>query len=108
LTAMFGTGLVLVALFVLGHLEESFNIKLLLSSYEVSGASVEEITNEVNRILEGHHRMMQNMLSGNTGQHIRMQFDVEGCHREQKELLQQLKASAVLRGVTSLGRVDHE
>src|SRR5450755_1063252 len=108
LTAMFGTGLVLVALFVLGHLEESFNIKLLLSSYEVSGASVEEITNEVNRILEGRHRMMQNMLSGNTGQHIRMQFDVEGCHREQKELLQQLKASAVLRGVTSLGRVDHE
>jgi putative Mg2+ transporter-C (MgtC) family protein len=108
LTAMFGTGLVLVALFVLGHLEESFNIKLLLSSYEVSGATVEEITNEVNRILEGHHRMMQNMLSGNTGQHIRMQFDVEGCHREQKELLQQLKASAVLRGVTSLGRVDHE
>jgi putative Mg2+ transporter-C (MgtC) family protein len=108
LTAMFGTGLVLVALFALGHLEESFNIKLLMSSYEVSGASVEEITNEVNRILEGHHRMMQNMLSGNTGQHIRMQFDVEGCHREQKELLQQLKASAVLRGVTSLGRVDHE
>ena len=108
LTAMFGTGLVLVALFVLGHLEESFNIKLLMSSYEVSGASVEEITNEVNRILEGHHRMMQNMLSGNTGQHIRMQFDVEGCHREQKELLQQLKASAVLRGVTSLGRVDRE
>src|SRR5450755_3805234 len=108
LTAVFGTGLVLVALFVLGHLEESFNIKLLLSSYEVSGASVEEITNEVNRILEGRHRMMQNMLSGNTGQHIRMQFDVEGCHREQKELLQQLKASAVLRGVTSLGRVDHE
>jgi len=108
LTAMFGTGLVLVALFVLGHLEESFNIKLLLSSYEVSGATVEEITNEVNRILEGRHRMMQNMLSGNTGQHIRMQFDVEGCHREQKELLQQLKASAVLRGVTSLGRVDHE
>ena len=108
LTATFATALVLVALFTLGHIEETFNIKLLMSSYEVSGASVEEITNEVNRILERHHRMMQNMLSGNTGQHIRMQFDVEGCSREQKELLQQLKASAVLRGVTSLGRVDHE
>jgi putative Mg2+ transporter-C (MgtC) family protein len=108
LTAIFATGLVLVALFALGRLEESFNIKLLMSSYEVSGPSVEEISNEVNRILETHHRMMQNMLSGNTGQHIRMQFDVEGCSREQKELLQQFKASAVLRGVTSLGRVDHE
>jgi putative Mg2+ transporter-C (MgtC) family protein len=108
LTAIFATGLVLLALFLLGHVEETFNIKLLMSSYEVTGASVEEITNEVNRILEGHHRMMQNMLSANTGQHIRMQFDVEGCNREQKELFQQLKASTVLGGVIALGRVDHE
>jgi len=108
LTAMFATGLVLIALFTLGHLEETFNIKLLMTCYEVTGASVEEITNEVNRILEPHHRLMQNALSGNTAQHVRLQFDVEGCSREQKELLQQLKASTVLHGVTSLGRVDHE
>src|SRR5438445_7180839 len=62
LTAIFATGLVLLALFSLGHLEETFNIKLLLSSYEVTGASIEEISNEVNRILEAHHRMMQNVL----------------------------------------------
>jgi putative Mg2+ transporter-C (MgtC) family protein len=108
LTAMFATGLVIVALFALGHFEETFNIKLLMSSYEVTGASVEEISNEVNRILESHHRMMQNTLSGNTGQHVRLQFDVEGCNHEQKQLLQQLKASTVLGSVTSLGRVDHE
>jgi len=108
LTAMFATGLVLIALFTLGHMEESFNIKLLMTSYEVTGASVEEISNEVNRILEPHHRLMQNTLTGNTAQHVRLQFDVEGCSREQKELLQQLKASTVLHGVTSLGRVDHE
>jgi putative Mg2+ transporter-C (MgtC) family protein len=108
LTAMFATGLVILALFMLGHLEETFNIKLLMSSYEVTGASVEEISNEVNRILESHHRLMQNTLTGNTGQHIRVQFDVEGCNREQKQLLQQLKASTVLGSVTSLGRVDHE
>ncbi len=108
LTAMFATGLVLIALFTLGHMEETFNIKLLMTSYEVTGASVEEISNEVNRILEGRHRLMQNTLTGNTAQHVRLQFDVEGCSRDQKELLQQLKASTVLHGVTSLGRVDHE
>ncbi len=108
LTAVFATGLVLLALFFLGHVEETFNIKLLMTSYEVIGASVEEISNEVNRILESHHRLMKNMLSGNTGQHIRLQFDVEGCNYEQKELLQQLRASKVLLGATSLGRVDHE
>ena len=108
LTAFFATALVLGSLFFLGYAEENFNIKRLLSSYEVTGASVEEISQEVNRILETYHRMMQNMISGNTGQHVRVQFDVEGCNSEQKELLRLLKASKVLQSAVSLGRVEHE
>jgi putative Mg2+ transporter-C (MgtC) family protein len=108
LTAVFATGFVLLALFFLGHMEETFNIKVLLTSYEVTGASVEEISNEVNHILESRHRLMKNVCSGNTDQHVRLQFDVEGCDREQKELLRQLKASKILRSATSLGRVDQE
>jgi len=108
LTAFFATGLVLGSLFFLGYAEENFNIKRLLSSYEVTGASVEEISQEVNRILETHHRMMQNMISGNTGQHVRVQFDVDGCNSEQKELLRLLKTSKVLQSAVSLGRVEHE
>ena len=107
-TAMFATGLVLLALFLLGHLEETFNVKLLMTSYEVTGGSLQEINNEVTRILESHHRLMQNINSGDTGHHIRMQFDVEGCSREQKELLQQLKASTVLENAVCLGRVERE
>ena len=108
MTAMFATVLVLLALFLLGHAEETFNIKLLMNSYEVTGPSVEDISKEVNRILENHHRLMKNVASGDTDQHVRLQFDVEGCYREQKELLQQLKASKVLLGATSLGRVERE
>jgi putative Mg2+ transporter-C (MgtC) family protein len=108
LTAIFATGLVVLALFALGHAEETFNIKLLMNCYEVTGPSVEQISNEVNRILESHHRMMKNMCSGNTDQHVRLQFDVEGCSREQKELLAQLKTSQVLLSATCLGRVDPE
>lgn len=107
-TAMFATGLLLLCLYFLGHLEETFNLKLLMSSYEVTGGSVDEISNEVNRILESHQRLMQNVACGNTGRHIRMQFDVEGSHREQKELLRELKASTVLEAVVSLGRVERE
>jgi putative Mg2+ transporter-C (MgtC) family protein len=107
-TAMFAAGMVLISLFILGHMEETFNLKLLLNSYEVTGPSVEEVSNEVTRILEPHHRLMQNVLSGNTGLHIRLQFDVEGCNREQKELLRQLKSSSVLQSATSLGRVERE
>jgi putative Mg2+ transporter-C (MgtC) family protein len=108
LTAIFATGLVLAALFSLGHLELTFNLKTLLNTYEVTGSSVEEITKEVNRILEHRHRMMQNVLSGDTGQHVRVQFDVSGCNREQKELLRELQASKVIGSVTALGPVELE
>ena len=108
LTAVFATVMVLMALLALGHLEQTFNLKLLLTSYEVTGASVDEISQEVNRILEHRHRMMQNVLSGNTGRHIRLQFDVAGCNRDQKALLGELKASSVLGSATSLGPVELE
>src|ERR1700730_8352339 len=83
LTAIFATAVVLISLFALGHLEVTFNLKLLMVSYEVTGPSVEEISNEVNRILECEHRMMQNVLTATAGDHVRVQFDVEGKHREQ-------------------------
>jgi putative Mg2+ transporter-C (MgtC) family protein len=108
LTSIFATGAVLIALFTLGHLEETFNLKLLMTSYEVRGVGLDEVTNEVNHILEQHHRLMQNVMTGSTGTHIRMQFDVEGCNREQKELLRQLRASTVLESATSLGHVERE
>ncbi len=107
-TAVFATGVVLISLFPLGHLEETVNLKMLLHSYEVTGNSVDEITSEVTRILEPHHRLMQNVNSGNTGKHIRLQFEVSGCNREQRELLHELKASTVLQNAISLGRVEHE
>jgi hypothetical protein len=52
--------------------------------------------------------MMQNVLTGSTGQHFRVQFDVEGTNREQKDLFRELKASTVLQSAVSLGRVEHE
>ncbi len=108
LTAIFSTGLVLAALFSLGHLERTFNLKTLLTSYEVTGGSLEEVTQEVNRILERSHRMMQNVLSGNTGQHVRVQFDVSGCNRDQKDVMRELQASEVLGSAVSLGPVELE
>ena len=108
LTAVFATGLVLAALFTLGHLEETFNLKLLLSSYEVTGTNIDIVTQEVNRILEAQHRLMLNAVSGDTGHHVRLQFDVEGCSRDQRELFRQMKASTVLTGAASLGRVERE
>lgn len=106
LTAIFATGVVVIALFTLGHLELTFNLKHLLTTYEVTGRSADEITQEVNRILERSHRMMQNAVSGVTPQHVRLQFDISGCNRDQQQLLRELKNSSVLASVTSLGPVE--
>ncbi len=108
LTAVFATLAVLIALFALGHIEVTFSLKTLLVTYEVTGQSADEISHEVNRILEHVHRMMQNVVSGDTGQHVRLQFDVSACNREQKKLLAELKMSSVLGNVTSLGPVEVE
>jgi putative Mg2+ transporter-C (MgtC) family protein len=108
LTAIFATGVVLLTLFALGHLEVTFNLKLLLVCYEATGRSEAEVSTEVNRILEPEHRMMQNVSCANAGDHIRLQFDVEGKRREQEQLLRQLQQSKVLGSVTSLGPVDRE
>jgi putative Mg2+ transporter-C (MgtC) family protein len=107
-TAIFATAVVLMTLFALGRLEQTFSLKTLLVTYEVTGASVEEISQEVNRILEPSHRMMQNVSSGSTGQHIRLQFDLSGCNRDQNKLLAEMKTSSVLGSVTSLGPVEVE
>src|ERR1700688_3785557 len=107
-TAAFATGVVLLALFTLGYMERTFNLKTLLVCYEVTGASLEQISQEVNRILERQHRMMQNVVSASTDQHTRVQFDVSGCNRDQRTLLGELKASGLLGSVTSLGPVEVE
>lgn len=106
-TASFATALVLGSLFLLGYAEQNFNAKLLLTSYEVTGAIVDEISQAVNRILETHHRMMQSVLAGNTGQHVRLQIDAEATSSQQKDLFRELKASTVHQSAVWLGRLEH-
>jgi putative Mg2+ transporter-C (MgtC) family protein len=108
MTAIFATGIVLIALFALGHLEVTFNLKDLLVTYEVTGGSIEQVSNEVYHILEPAHRMMQNVVSGSTGTHVRLQFDVDGSNRDQDKFFQLLKASPIFGSVAMLGPVERE
>lgn len=107
-TAIFATIVVLMTLFTLGRVERTFSLKSFLFTYEVTGGSVEEISAEVNRILEPSHRMMLNIASASTVQHVRLQFDLAACNRDQKKLFADLKSSTVLASVASLGPVEIE
>lgn len=108
LTSIFATVLILFCLFLLGRLEEWSNLKIELHTYEVTGRTAEEITEEVNCILEPVHSMMQNMQVAITKQHVRVQFDLEGKRRQHEQVLQALKHSPVFANAVTLGRVQWE
>jgi uncharacterized membrane protein YhiD involved in acid resistance len=108
LTAIFGTGLILLCLFLLGNAEQKLNLKLAVHSYEVTGRSADDIKAEVNGALECIHGMMDNIHVAETRQHVRLQFDLEGTHKEQQQVLQALRKSSVLESVIPLGLVQPE
>ncbi len=106
LTAIFATGLILLCLFLLGGAEDRFSLKLAAHTYEVTGASAEEISAEVNRVLESVHAVTQNVQIAATREHVRFQFDVEGTRKEQQQVYHGLKQSSVLESAVSVGRVQ--
>ena len=108
MTAVFGTALILVCLFLLGNAEQKLNIKLAVHTYEVTGSSADAIKAEVNRALESIHALMENIQIAETRQHVRLQFDLEGTRKEQEKALQALRQSSVLESVTPLGLVQTE
>jgi putative Mg2+ transporter-C (MgtC) family protein len=107
-TAVFGSALILFCLFLLGNAEQKLNLKLTVHSYEITGSTVNDIKAEVNRALECIHAMMDNVLVAETRQHVRLQFDLEGTNKEQKQVLHVLKQSSLLESVTPLGPVQSE
>jgi putative Mg2+ transporter-C (MgtC) family protein len=106
LTASFATGLILICLYLLGSAEDRLSLKLAVHTYEVTGPSAEEISQEVNRILECVHSISQNVQIAATREHVRFQFDVEGTRKDQQQVFRGLKQSTVLASAIPLGSVQ--
>ena len=108
LTAAFATLLVLIVLLLLGKTERLLNLKLMVFVYEVIGPSAEEIRAEVNRALEPKHVIMQNVQIAPAGDHVRVQFELEGTPKAQHEYHELLAQSPLLKKVFSLGPLEPE
>jgi putative Mg2+ transporter-C (MgtC) family protein len=105
LTAAFATGFILLCLSLLAWVEDQFGLKLAVYAYEVTGRGADEITAEVNQLLESIHSIMLNVEVAPTRQHVRVQFEVEGTRKEQDAVLSSLKRSSILLSAVSLGPV---
>jgi putative Mg2+ transporter-C (MgtC) family protein len=108
LTSIFATGLILLCLFLLGYAEDRFGLKAAVHAYEVVGRSAEELTLEINRVLECVHGMTDNLQVAATPQHVRVQFELEATRKQQAQVVRGLKQSSLFESATPLGPVDVE
>lgn len=108
LTAIFATGIILIALVLLGRMERAFLLKSLITTYEVAGSNVDAMLREVNRILDSEQLTMQSVHIASAAPGFRMVFAVD-CEREQQNVFSiRLHESNVLSSVTALGVAEHE
>ncbi|HZE26755.1 MAG TPA: MgtC/SapB family protein [Terriglobales bacterium] len=107
-TAIFATIVILIALALLGRLENRLAMKSVLITYEVTGANAEVVLIESNRVLDQVHSTMQNVRVAGAPGHVRVLFGVDAPPEEQDEINNLLHQSNTFSSVASLGAVEHE
>jgi putative Mg2+ transporter-C (MgtC) family protein len=108
LTGAFATLIILFALFLLGAAERQLNLRVMQFTYEVAGLNQDDLVLELNSVLEPWHVMVQSPRVGKTKQHVRLQFELKGTHRQQRRYLQGMRDSATLSSVIPLGPNETE
>lgn len=108
MTAVFATGLILIALALLGRFEHRLKLRSVVLSYEVTGASTEALIAELNRLLESEKHVMQDVHIAGAPGHSRVVFSVEASRREHDQFCLLLHESNVLSSVVTLPSSERE
>ena len=108
LTAVFATVIILLALAALGRLERAFELKTVVTTYEVTGRNVDSMLREVNRILDDQKLTMQSVHLAAAEPESRIVFALD-CEREEHSAFDiRLHESNVFSGVKALGTTEQE
>jgi putative Mg2+ transporter-C (MgtC) family protein len=108
LTACFATAMILIALALLGRLERAYELRTILTTYEVTGRNVDSMLREVNRILDEEKLTMHSVHLASADPNFRMVFAVDCEREEQNTFSLRLHESNVFAAVTALGTTEHE
>jgi putative Mg2+ transporter-C (MgtC) family protein len=108
ITAVFATGVILIALAMLGKLERRYALKSTQCVYEVTGQNTETILSELNRILDEERLGMQDVHAVSMDGHSRVVFGVECVRTEREALSLRLHQSSVFSNINSLGSTERE
>lgn len=105
--AVFATVLILLCLQVLGALERQYSLKSMLMHYSiVTGRVAEEITEEIDSVLQDHGKNMEGMKLIRTNGNKKIIFTVDGTRREHEEIMASLRQSKDLSSFTSVRGPD--
>jgi putative Mg2+ transporter-C (MgtC) family protein len=108
LTACFATVIILLALALLGRLERAYELRTIVTTYEVTGRNVDSMLREINRILDGEKLTMQSVHLASADPDFRIVFAVD-CERDEQNVFSlRLHESNVFAAVTTLGTTEHE
>ncbi len=108
LTATFATVIILLALALLGRMERAFSLKTIVTTYEVTGRSVDSMLREVNRALEEEKLSMQRVHLAAGEPESRLVFAVD-CEQDEQAVLDiRLHESNVFSSVKTVGTTEHE
>ncbi|MBZ5703825.1 MAG: MgtC/SapB family protein [Acidobacteriia bacterium] len=108
ITAVFATGVILVALAVLGKLERQFALKSMRYSFEVMGKNTEAMLSELNRILDEERLGLQDVRAVSMDGLSRVVFGVDCVRTEHEALTLGLHESTVFSSINSLGSTERE
>ena len=108
LTAVCSTILIILSLIVLGSFETRFNLKPIPTLFEVFGESADEMTNNINEVLEDLHHVMESVQVTKSNGHYRMQFVVTSTLGERTRLLSSLHALSCVTRVNTFSAPERE
>jgi len=107
-TAVYATGVILIALAALGQVEAHSLLKPIGMTYEVTGHTTDAILGEINRILDDQQLNLREVRAVSSEHLSRVVFDVECSRRQHESLNIGLHKSTVLATVSALGSLDRE
>ena len=108
ITAVFATGVILIALALLGQFEKRMSLRSLSYTFEVTGTNTETVLNELSKVLAAEELDMEEINAVSADGSSRVVFSVKCVKTQEEELNVRLHESGVFSSVRVLGSTEHE
>ena len=108
ITAVFATGVILIALALLGQFEKRLSLRSLSYTFEVTGKNTDAVLNELSKVLDAEELDMEEINAVSADGSSRVVFSVKCVKTQEEELNVRLHESGVFSSVRMLGSSEHE